>query len=342
MFTMHSGRMLLYIDVSVAEENKVRALTVDGGGLRLVEDAARPECGPNEVLIRPRLAGICNTDLELVRGYYGYKGILGHEFVGEVVEGPASWRGKRVVGEINVACGECDFCRAGIPSHCRNRTVLGILNHAGAFADYVSLPVTNLHVVPDDVPDSQAVFTEPLAAALEVLESTHILPSSRVLVLGVGKLGMLVVQVLRLTGADLTAVIRHEKQRRLLSKWAVPAAYFEELPAAQADVVVDCTGRAEGFADALKLLRPRGTLVLKSTYHGIPTADLTQVAVQEFTVVGSRCGPFAAALRLLQQRLVDVESLIEGRFPLAKGVDAFAKAAEAGVLKILLTFDAAS
>ncbi len=316
----------------------MRALAVYDGRLRLVEDAPRPASGPDEALIRTRLAGICNTDLELVRGYYGYQGILGHEFVGEVVEGPAEWVGRRVVGEINVACGSCDYCRAGIPTHCRDRAVLGIVNHAGAFADYVTLPLRNLHVVPDSIPDAQAVFTEPLAAALQVLESAHIRPSARVVLLGAGKLGMLVAQVLRLTGVDLAVVIRHQKQARLLASWGIRAVRLDELPAAQADVVVDCTGRAEGFADALRLLRPRGLLVLKSTYHDLPAADLTRIAVEEFTVVGSRCGPFGAALRLLEQGLVDVEALIEHRFSLAEGVSAFAAAGEPGALKVLLTF----
>lgn len=316
----------------------MRALAVYDGRLRLVEDAPQPARGPDEALIRTQLAGICNTDLELVRGYYGYQGILGHEFVGEVVEGPAEWVGRRVVGEINVACGSCDYCRAGIPTHCRDRAVLGIVNHAGAFADYVTLPLRNLHVVPDSIPDVQAVFTEPLAAALQVLESAHIRPSARVVLLGAGKLGMLVAQVLRLAGVDLAVVIRHQKQARLLAGWGIRAVRLNELPVGQADVVVDCTGRAEGFADALRLLRPRGLLVLKSTYHDLPAADLTRIAVEEFTVVGSRCGPFGAALRLLEQGLVDVEALIEHRFSLAEGVSAFAAAGEPGALKVLLTF----
>ncbi|MBN1963641.1 MAG: alcohol dehydrogenase catalytic domain-containing protein [Anaerolineae bacterium] len=316
----------------------MRAITIQDGELRVIADAPEPVPGPDAALIRPLLGGICNTDLELVRGYYGYQGILGHEFVGEVITGPEDWPGKRVVGEINIGCGQCDFCLAGVPSHCRARTTLGINGHPGCFADLMTLPVCNLHVVPSAVTDEQVVFTEPLAAALQTLEMAHIRPSDRVIVLGAGKLGMLIAQVVRLTGADLAVVVRHQKQADLLARWGIQIAGFEELPAAQADVVVDATGRAAGFADAQHLLRPRGTLVLKSTYHGLPEANLTAIAVEEVSVVGSRCGPFAAALRLLEAGLVDVDSLIEGRYPLVAGVDAFAAAAQPGRLKVLLTF----
>lgn len=315
------------------------ALVVHDGQLRLIEDAAPPAAEAGAVLIRPRLAGICNTDLELVDGYYGYEGILGHEFVGEVVEGPVDWRGARVVGEINLVCGQCDFCLAGVPSHCRNRTVLGIRDHAGVFAERFTLPVANLHRVPDAVPDEQAVFVEPLAAALQVTEMVHIRPSSRVLVLGAGKLGMLVAQVLRLTGTDLAVVTRHDRQDRLLAGWGIPSARLEELPAAVADIVVDCTGRAEGITDALYLLKSRGTLVLKSTFHGQPQVNLTPLAVEEITVVGSRCGSFEAALRLLDAGLVDAEAMIDRRFLLAQGIEAFAAAREPGALKIVLSFE---
>ncbi len=315
----------------------MRALVVREGRVQFVHDEPEPAV-PDEALIRPLLGGICNTDLELVRGYYGYQGILGHEFVGEVLAGPADLIGRRVVGEINVACGTCDLCRAGIPSQCRNRTVLGIANHGGAFADRLSLPVCNLHVVPDGVSDRAAVFTEPLAAALQVTELVHLRPSDRILVIGAGKLGMLVAQVIRLTGADLAVVVRHDRQRELLRGWGIPALRGETVPKGEADVVVDCTGREQGFSDAMGLLRPRGVLVLKSTYHGLPQVDLTQAAVREVTVVGSRCGPFEPALRLLAMGLVDVESLIEREFPFERGVEAFEMASESGRLKVLLEF----
>lgn len=314
------------------------ALAVHNGSPVLLKDASIPEIDRDSALIRPILAGICNTDLELIRGYYNYQGILGHEFVGEVVSGPAEWVGKRVVGEINLACGECDQCRMGRRSHCRSRRVLGIQEHPGVFAEYMSLPVDCLHEVPESLSDRQAVFTEPLAAALQVLDTVHIRPTDRVVVIGAGKLGLLVAQVIRLLGVDLAVVVRRERQAALLARWGISAAQLDELPAAQADVVVDCTGQQEGFADALTLLRPRGALVLKSTYHGLPTADLSAVAVQEFQVVGSRCGPFEAALRLLRSNLVDVESLIDDVYPLTEGLTALAEAGLPGTLKILLEF----
>lgn len=316
----------------------MRALAVHHGQVRLLSEAPEPTCAPGEVVIQPLLTGICNTDLELVRGYYNYEGILGHEFVGRVIDGPPDWVGKRVVGEINVVCGTCDLCQEGSYTHCRARTVLGIQNRAGVFADRFTLPTRNLHPVPDTLNDEQAVFVEPLAAACQVLEAAHVRPRDRVVVLGAGKLGLLVAQVLRLTGVDLTVVVRHERQAQLLAQWGIRAAYLTDLPEQQAHVVVDCTGRQEGFADALRLLRPRGVLVLKSTYHGLPQANLTQVAVNEITVVGSRCGPFDAALRLLAGGMVEVTSLIEGRYPLTAGEEALAAAAQPGRLKILLTF----
>jgi threonine dehydrogenase-like Zn-dependent dehydrogenase len=312
----------------------VRAVIFDGQ-LRLDTAYPTPRAA-GENLLRIRRAGICNTDLELVAGMYGFSGVLGHEFVADVIEGDAAWIGKRVVGEISVVCGECDFCRRNIPSQCRNRQTVGIRRYPGAFADYLTLPSRNLHVVPDSVTDDMAVFVEPLAAALQVTEAVHVSPRDRVIVLGVGKLGMLVAQVLKLTGADVVAVVRREKQAQLLHQWGIPAVSRTDLPDQQAQVVVDVTGQAGGFADALDLVQPRGTIVLKSTYHGFPQADLTQVAVREIRVVGSRCGPFDAALRLLRHGLVDVESLIDARFALDDALSAIDFAAQPGVFKVLL------
>lgn len=313
----------------------MRALRYDG---RLWLDNAVPVPTNADVLLRIRRAGICNTDLELVAGMYGFSGILGHEFVAEVVEGPADWMGQRVVGEINVVCGECDFCLANIPSQCRNRRAVGIHNYPGAFAEYLSLPLGNLHCVPDTVSDDAAVFTEPLAAALQVLEAVHILPQDRVVVLGVGKLGMLVAQVLKLTGADVVGVVRRQKQADLLARWGIMGASIDDLEFERAQVVVDCTGQAEGFADALRLVRARGIILLKSTYSGTPQADLTQIAVREIRVIGSRCGPFSAALRVLERKLVDVEALIEARYPFMDALAAFKQAQQPGMLKVLLDF----
>ena len=315
----------------------MQALVYDGEALRLREDYPRPVLPPREALVRVRLAGICNTDLEIVRGYMGFRGVLGHEFVGTVEEAEdRSLIGQRVVGEINAYCGECPTCQAGRPTHCPHRTTLGIWGRDGAFAEYLTLPVRNLHTVPDAISDEEAVFTEPLAAALEILEQVHLRPTDRVIVLGDGKLGLLVAQVLALMGCDLLAVGRHREKLAILARRGIPTALESEAEGLAADVVVECTGRPEGFAAARRILRPRGMLVLKSTYHGGVEADLTGLVVDEITLVGSRCGPFPPALRLLQHGLVDVRSLISAVYPLAQGVEAFARAAEPGVLKVLL------
>lgn len=313
----------------------MRAVVYDGA-LRLERSAPMPELIEGDCLLKVRLAGICNTDLELMEGMYGFSGILGHEFVADVVEGPENLVGRRVVGEINVGCGQCDFCQKGIPSQCRDRHAVGIHNYPGAFADYLRLPAANLYPVADSIPDEAAVFMEPLAAALQVLESTWISPHHRVVLLGAGKLGMLTAQAIKLTGADLVVVVRREKQAELLNQWGIATAHIDELPNEQAQVVVDCTGQAGGFADALRLVESRGTILLKSTYYGLPQVDLSQVAVRELRVVGSRCGPFPAGLRLLEQGLVDVQSLIEARYSLDDVLEGFAHAGRKGALKVLL------
>jgi threonine dehydrogenase-like Zn-dependent dehydrogenase len=315
----------------------MRALTYDGQ-LHLDRSLSQPTIEGDQSLLKIRRAGICNTDLELIAGMYGFTGILGHEFVAEVIEGPQPLTGRRIVGEINVACMECDFCRKGIPSQCRNRTTVGIIRHPGAFADYLALATRNLHVVPDTISDDEAVFTEPLAAALQITEAVHISPRDRVIVLGVGKLGMLVAQVLKLSGAEVLAVVRRERQAKLLENWGIVAVELNDLEPQRAQVVVDCTGQADGFDAALSLVESRGTIVLKSTYYGLPQANLTQVAVREIRVVGSRCGPFDAALRLLNVGLVDVQSLIEARYDFDAALIAIEHAGKQGVLKVLLDF----
>ncbi len=317
----------------------MRALFLDDDprpGLRFTSQAPQPKAGADQALLKIRSAGICRTDLELVKGYMGFSGIPGHEFVADVMEGAPEWQGQRVVGDINVADGSCDFCRRGIPSQCRNRTTVGIDRHPGAFADYLALPTRNLHLVPQSVSDEAAVFVEPLASALQILEATRILPNDRVIVLGAGKLGLLVAQVIRLIGANLAVIARHEKPAHLLDQWRIPVFDRHDIPNAHAQVVIDCTGTAEGFADALDLVEPRGKIVLKSTYHDTPTANLTQVAVSEIEVIGSRCGPFDAALRLLDAGLIDVMSLIDARFSLDDALAAIEYAAQPGVLKVLL------
>lgn len=316
----------------------MRAALCDNG-LRFDPAYPDPTPPPGEALIRVRLAGICNTDLELLRGYMAYRGVLGHEFVGEVVQGPdPAWIGHRVVGDINAACYACDTCRAGRHTHCPNRTTLGIYRRDGALADYLLLPQANLYFVPDSVPDKAAVFVEPLAAACEILEQVHLRPTDRVIVLGDGKLGLLVAAVLRLTGCDLTLVGRHPEKLALAAAWGVPGRLTQEaLPEHSADVVVECTGSPDGFALARRLLRPRGTLVLKSTYHGALSVDMSSLVVDEITLVGSRCGPFAPAIRLLAAGLVDPRPLITAVYPLAEVASAFEHAGRKGVLKVLVS-----
>jgi threonine dehydrogenase-like Zn-dependent dehydrogenase len=317
----------------------MRALLLDQK-LKLVEDYSIPDPPPGEALIRVRLAGICNTDMELAKGYMQFHGILGHEFVGVVerASGEEEWEGRRVVGDINAACGNCPTCNAGRPTHCPNRTTLGIAGRDGAFAKYLTLPIRNLHPVPDLVADEIAVFTEPLAAACEILQQVHIHPTDRVIVLGDGKLGLLCAQVLALTGCDLIAVGHHQKKLDILARQSIPTALEESLTkeAKNADIVIETTGHPGGYAAARRLVRPRGTIVLKSTYRSPLDADLTMAVVDEITLLGSRCGPFAPALRLLARGLVDVLSLIQARYPLSEALGAFEHAARPGTLKVLL------
>ena len=305
--------------------------------LTLRDDLPVPQPAPGEALVRVRLAGICSTDLEMVRGYYPFTGVLGHEFVGEVVEAPdPALRGARVTGEINLTCGECAACRRGDSSHCENRTVLGILGKDGCFAEYLTLPVENLHPVPDSVPDEMAVFTEPLAAALEIPQRNHIRPTDRVLIVGAGRLGQLIAQVLALTGCDLHAVVRHDYQREILAARGVTTLPESRVEPRAYDVVVEATGNPGGFDLARRAVRPRGKLVLKSTYAGDLTANFSSLVVDEITLTGSRCGPFPPALRLLAAGRVDPSPLISARYPLSEGLQAFEHAAQPGVFKVLL------
>ncbi len=315
----------------------MRAVLCDNG-LRFQPAYPDPVPRPGEALVRVRLAGICNTDLELVRGYMAFRGVLGHEFVGEVLQGPdPAWIGRRVVGDINAACYTCATCRAGRHTHCPNRTTLGIDRRDGALADYLLLPQANLYAVPDGIADEEAVFVEPLAAACEILEQIHLRPTDRVVVLGDGKLGLLVAAVLRLTGCDLTLVGRHADKLAIATGWGVPVLLGDqELPGGSTDIVVECTGSPTGFAQARTLLRPRGTLVLKSTYHGDLALDMSALVVDEITLIGSRCGPFGPALRLLSGRLVDVQPLITAVYALDDAEAAFAQASARGVLKVLV------
>ncbi len=309
---------------------------LEEGEVSLRDDLPEPSAPPEEALVRVLRAGICNTDLELIRGYYPYRGVLGHEFVGRVEEGPEELVGRRVVGEINAVCGECATCRAGRPTHCERRTVLGIVGRDGAFAERLILPVENLHPVPDAVSTDAATFVEPLAAALEIREQVAIEPSDRALVVGDGKLGLLIARTLALTSCRLTVAGRHPEKLALLEATGAATTTGEDVESGRFDLAVECTGNPDGFALARRALRPRGTLVLKSTYAGKLSVDASALVVDEITLVGSRCGPFPPALGLLAESRVEVEDLIAARYPLAEGLAALEHARRRGTLKVLL------
>jgi threonine dehydrogenase-like Zn-dependent dehydrogenase len=297
----------------------MKALVFEVGRSR-VGEVRRPVPGRSFALVRVIASGICNTDLELRRGYHGFSGIPGHEFVGRV-EGPAGspWMGKRVVGEINLACGRCDWCGRGLGRHCARRRVLGILGHPGAHAEYLTLPENNLHEVPGEISDEEAVFTEPLAAACEILDQVAVNGTTRAAVLGAGKLGTLCAGVLENAGADVALLKRGSRARRR-----------------SFDLVVEATGSPDGIARAIELVRPRGTIVWKSTYHAPARFDAAPLVVNEVTVVGSRCGRFEPALDLLRGRRIDVRRFLAAEFPLARASRALAEAARPGARKVLL------
>lgn len=314
----------------------MKGLWLENNQLQLRTDIPIPKPPAGEALVRVLCAGICNTDLELIKGYYPYTGIIGHEFVGVVEQGPEHLINQRVVGEINAACGYCRFCRSGQPTHCENRTVLGIVNRNGAFAEYLSLPIENLHIVPENVSTAAATFTEPLAAALEIQQQITLSQDDRVLVVGDGKLGQLIAQTLALTGCELLVVGRHEDKLLNLAARGIKTGLADSVKDRYFDVSIDCTGNPEGFNTARRALRPRGTLILKSTYAGNLSLDASALVVDEITLIGSRCGPFVPALELLGTKKVNVQSLIQGIYPLCLGLEAVEKAKTKGVLKVLL------
>jgi 2-desacetyl-2-hydroxyethyl bacteriochlorophyllide A dehydrogenase len=316
----------------------MRAVWLQDGVVRVRDDLATPAPAEGEALIAVRLAGICGTDLELLRGYAAFAGVPGHEFTGTVVDAPgaAEWVGRRVVGEINVRCGACRQCRAGRGNHCERRRVLGIRGLHGALAELVVLPVANLHAVPAGVRDEAAAFAEPLAAALEVQAQVAIGPGDRVLVVGAGRLGQLIALTLRASGSEPHVVARHPRQRELLSACGVEQVSEDDVGHAAYDVTIEASGAESGFALARWALRPRGTLVLKSTHHGDRSFDFAQLVVDEITLVGSRCGSFAPALHLLQSGTIDPTPLIDGVRALEEAAEAFVQAAKPGALKILV------
>jgi threonine dehydrogenase-like Zn-dependent dehydrogenase len=306
-------------------------------GIVKVRERPRPRRPEGFALIRLLEAGICNTDLELQRGYYNFDGTPGHEFVGEVVEADSSdLVGQRVVGEINLACGKCEWCAKGLGRHCPRRTVLGIVKHPGAFRELLTLPERNLHRVPRGISTEQAVFVEPLAAACEILDQVRIPAGTRVAVLGDGKLGLLVGQVLKAHGAEVHQYGRHKDKLRIATNAGIEARVARKLPQSEYGLVVDATGSSDGLRQAVQMAKPRGTVVMKSTVHGVVRLDSAPVIVNEITLVGSRCGRVEPALRLLRTRQVNVENLISEILPLKDAPLAFRRAAAPGVLKVLL------
>jgi alcohol dehydrogenase len=306
-------------------------------GKVVVRQQARPRRPEGFALIRLLYGGICNTDIELQRGYYGFRGTPGHEFVGEVVEADdQSWVGQRVVGEINLACGKCAWCARGFGRHCPKRTVLGIVKQPGAFREFLTLPERNLKRVPREIPSEEAVFIEPLAAACEILDQVRIPRGAPVAVLGDGKLGLLVSQVLQAHGTQVHQYGRHKDKLRIAERSGVSAEIAKKLPVAKYEFVVEATGSSEGLRQAVQMTQPRGTVIMKSTVHGLVSIDSAAVIVNEITLVGSRCGRFEPALKLLKSRKVRVDAMISDVLPLKRAPRAFQEAAKPGVLKVLL------
>jgi len=313
----------------------MKACIFDGRQVRIDPAYPDPTPAPGEVRVRVRLAGVCQTDLEIVKGYMGFTGVLGHEFVGTALEG--RHEGRRVVGEINCVCGSCDLCRAGLPTHCRRRSVLGIAGRDGAFAEMLVLPEANLHAVPDAVSDRQAVFAEPLAAAVQIGRQVPLAPGQKIVVLGDGRLGQLVAQVFQAWRLAPTVVGRSPAKLAILGALGIRGLPAREArPAREADVVVECTGAADGLAMAMAFVRPRGTIVLKSTVADTAGLALAPIVVDEITVVGSRCGPMADAVAMLARGEVTVEPLITGEYRLDDAPQALAAAAAPETIKVLI------
>jgi threonine dehydrogenase-like Zn-dependent dehydrogenase len=314
----------------------MRALYWSGESLALEQNYPEPKTTGGEAIVRVRLAGICSTDLQIFQGYMGFRGIPGHEFVGEVVKGAPALAGRREVGEINFGCGFCELCRRGLGRHCSKRRVMGILGADGCFADLVAVPTRNLHAVPENISDDEAVFTEPLAAAFEIIEQVEVDFTREVLVLGDGKLGILCAQVLAITGARVTLVGKHPEKLKLAKGAGVRTVLLADWQPKVFDVVVEASGSPSGFEAALAAVRPRGTLVLKSTVAEEHKLSLAPLVINEVTVVGSRCGLFPPALDALAQKKISVTPLIEKVYPLAAGLEAVAHAGRRGAKKILL------
>lgn len=315
----------------------MKAVILEGRNVRVAERPV-PEPGKGEALIKVTKAGICNTDLELERGYMQFEGILGHEFVGRVIEAPEpEWIGKRVVGEINIACGQCEFCLGGNSKHCPTRKVLGIHQKDGVFAEYVTLPLKNLHTLPADLSDTHGVFIEPLAAALDILDHICPAPHDTVLVLGDGKLGLLAARVIRTRSSNIFCVGHHIRKLALLEEDGISTAHDVREWDFKFDYVVEATGNPEGIEAALCSVKPKGKVVAKSTFHGLSGFDISTLVVNEIQLLGSRCGSFAKALEFLETYSLDPEKMVDEDFPLERAPEAFARAKKPGVIKVLLS-----
>ncbi len=319
----------------------MQAIWLQNKKLSYKTDVKIPTPNNGEALVKVLLAGICATDLQLIKGYYPYTGILGHEFVGEIVQADNAPEriGERVVGEINIVCGKCANCLRNHPTHCKYRDVLGIINHNGAFAEYLCLPLKNLIQVPDSISNEDAVFTEPLAAALQIQQQIIIHPNDKVLIIGAGRLGQLIAQTLVLTGCNLQVVARYQQQQQLLNEHKIAWLLEQDIAHHRFDIVIEATGSTTGFNLSIQAIRPRGIIVLKSTYKDNMSANFSSIVVNEITMVGSRCGSFAPALRLLEDKLVNPSALITNKFPLSQALQAFEYMQQPGILKVLLQMD---
>lgn len=314
----------------------MRGLWLEDKQMTCREDLPVPVPEPDSLLVSVRYAGICGTDMELTRGYYDFRGIPGHEFTGTVIEGPDRWLNKRVVASINIGCGDCQRCRAGMSNHCDNRAVVGIKNHPGAFAELVTVPVANAFVLPDSIDDRQAVLVEPLAAALEILEQVAVDTTTRVLVSGAGRLAQLVIQVFASRTRHLDVLVRTPARIAALEPLNVGILTDQQPGAGQYDLVVECTGNPVGFEKALRAVRPRGTLVMKSTYSAPLELDASQVVVNEITLLGSRCGPFDKAITWLEEGHIQLSHLTFREFSLEEFGAAFDLASDPSIYKVLL------
>ncbi|MCX8023059.1 MAG: alcohol dehydrogenase catalytic domain-containing protein [Syntrophorhabdaceae bacterium] len=319
----------------------MKAIIFDGK-LRYVKDYPVPQMGEDEALVRVRCAGICNTDLEITKGYLGFQGVLGHEFVG-TVEATSNQRkdliGKRVVGEINFGCGRCKYCASQLKRHCPSRKTLGINGKDGAFAEYVTVPVDSLHVIPDNLTDEEAVFVEPLAATFEILEQIHIKPAQKTLILGDGKLGILIALTLRLIHADVTLLGKHDEKLKIPKEKGVRAVTLKSIDIRKEyDIVVEATGSPYGFELAMEFVKPRGIIILKTTVAPDISMNLAPIVIDEVTIVGSRCGPFLPAISALSMGDIDVKPLITAVYRAEKALEAFDKALSKESLKVILDF----